>query len=739
MRGSLRISILVVMAALATTAHGQSEFFRQFMSDYAALDMDLLNNPGEEAEVKDFVYQKDVATLTFEDGKIHLLRYVQGRPTTALFIGRGHARIEIPPRVERNCLLGMSRDSIVDEDFEVAIIRMADDFDLALKERLPFEEKTLKWKTFTIAKQSHGEEFFKPTLLHRYDSYFQLLRSLYERSKEGFFWVAFNRYVYSFDPNRPEEVEIGWEEGVSELIATPAVAFQRQERGVYPDEKMSDIPFPTTILEKRGEVVLGGIDGFALDTAQVTIRLLMNADSLRYVSLFLPHILRLDSLTYDGGPVDYHQRNDFDFIGVVLPEYRYRHDTLEFTFRYHGKKFDSWMPCVEDPQVCPHAFTFTVPASYSYYIPGMGERQLVDARRVRFSVSSSNQYRDFYFHAYASDMDTIPLESEVGIPLNVLRSRHLSERLLTCWVSDEKFRSSVLKAFNHMTGYLGGPMNAFAEYVIPERTKTMPGLIMVPQTSCAMEAPLATLGDFDFEAGTAVAKQWFGSLLRPASDREKWVAEAVPRFLSLLFVQNEQGPVYLSNLVARRDSLFLEVDRKRDMPLASGSRASSTILRNRGIWMLHMLRFLMYDLESQSESVFLRFVQELAISCNTQTFTNDDIVELAEKHYGDSLAWFFGQWLYGLSLPEFDVEYRIGRASEGHTVDVTVRPKKVAADFRAPVVMRVVFDDGTQVYRRESVSLQKRQFTLGPFEKKPTDFVFNEFLSVLSRDKVKKK
>ncbi|MEW5995002.1 MAG: hypothetical protein AB1744_11490, partial [Candidatus Zixiibacteriota bacterium] len=565
-------------------------------------------------------------------------------------------------------------------------------------------------------------------------------RSLYERSADGFFWIAFYRYVFSFDPNRPEEVAVKYEVGVSEMVATPAAAFQRQERNVYESSRLSDIPFPTTILEKRGRLVLGGIDGFALDTGQVSIKVAINADSLRFVSLFLPYILKLDSLFYDGNPVDFHRRHDFDFVGVVLPEYCYRGDTVDFTFWYHGKKYDLFLPYVEDPRPCLHDFIFVVPASYSYYVSGMGEMQFEDGGRKTFEVKSSNQYREFYFHAYASDIDTIPLKTSSGIPLNVLRSRHLSKRMLTgCFVPDEKFRESVVGAFNHMTSYLGRPINTFVEYVVPERHRSMPGLIMVPQTSCAMEAPLATLGDFDLVAGIEVGKQWFGSLMRPAGDRECWLTEAAPRFLGLLHVQNKQGPVYLGNLIVRRDSLYKEIDRGHDMPLAAGSRVNTTILRNKGIWLLHMLRFHMFDPETQSESKFLRFLLELAILCNTKTYTNSDIQTLAEKHYGADLGWFFDQWLYGRNLPEFDVEYRFESSGDGYTVRVAVETKGAPEQFSTPVIMRVSFADGSREHFRETAAATETEFTLGPFDKEPQEFFFNEFLGVLSRDKVKKR
>ncbi len=736
-----RFFLFLVMSVWATAACAapETDFFKEFKKKYSALDMDLLNNVGEQAKIENFVYHKDVATFTFIKGTIHLLRYVDGRPTTAIFVGKGKAHIDIPSHLERMALEGIAKDSVVDEEFDVALIRMGDDFDTALKEKFTFEQKELKWKVFTTVKQAHSEAFFKPTILHTYDNYFQLLRSLYERNKDGYFWISFNRYVFTFDPNRPEEVSIDYEYGVSDIAATPAASFQRRERNVYADAEMSEIPYPTTALEKSGRLVVGGIDGMSIDTAEVTITVRVNADSLRFVSLFLPPQMKEDSIYFDGKPVDYYRRKDFKHIGIILPEYHYKNDTLRFTLWYRGKKFKTCLPYVADPHVCPHQFTFVIPKGYNYFVSGMGEVTPLDNKRAQFTVSSNSAYKDFYFYAYPSDVDTIPIQSKMGITLNFLKPMHISRRLVGCFIPDETFREGITEAFNYMTNYLGGPPNAFVEYIIPERTDAMPGIIMTPQTACATEGYMELIGGFDVVAAEAVARQWFGPSFQPASDREAWMAEALPQYLALMFVHTRQGAVYQTNLLSRRDSIFIEADNKHDMPLAAGERVKRSIRVNKGVWLMHMLRFLFYDLETQSEQKFLRFLGDLAVYCNMKPFSNRDFVALAEKHYGGSLDWFFKQWLYGRNYPKFKVEYRTRKDGDSYFLDVKVETKGVAPDFTTLVPLQVGFDDNQWRYLRGTVTAGQTEFSLGPFEAKPEKFVFNEFYGVLSQDKVKKK
>ena len=102
-----------VLLSLASGASGESSEFKKFEADYSNLDIDLLNNPCEVASVKDFVYEKDLAKFIFTEGTFYFLRYVNERPTTAIFLGKGKAEIQIPSHAERNSLLCITNDSIV--------------------------------------------------------------------------------------------------------------------------------------------------------------------------------------------------------------------------------------------------------------------------------------------------------------------------------------------------------------------------------------------------------------------------------------------------------------------------------------------------------------------------------------------------------------------------------------------------------------------------------------------------
>ena len=737
-RNMLNACLAVML--LVSVSQAESDFSEKLKSDYGVLSENLMNHSCEKTTISNFVYQKDVATFTFEEGDLYLLRYVDDRPTTAIFMGKGSARINVPSHMERQSLLAVSGDSLVEQEFETCFIRMGDDFDLKIKEKFATETTEMKWKQFNVgAKKPQGEMFFRPIIHHTYDNYFQLLRSIYERRSDGYFWIDFNRYVFMFDPNRPEEVEVAYEYQGGDIVATDGAVFQRQERGVYDDAQMSDINYPTTILDRQAEIEMSGLDGKFLKGAQTTIQVLVNADSLKFVTLFLHHNLKTDSIYYDGQPSDYHRRKDFAAIGVALPQYRYRGDTLSFTLWYHGKQFDHAMPYVENPQVSPHMFTFITPKDYNYFMPGIGASEKYNGRRQRFEVSPQNPYREFIYQCYASGLDTVTIASEVGVPLNFLVWELMDKKYSDCFIPLETYEETTIEAFNYMASQFGPPMGAFSVYVSPAGTYSMPGVLCVPQIACVTEGSMHALGGFHAVAGRQVARQWFGSLMRPATDREVWLTDAAPEYAGVLFLQSALGSVGYSHLLHRRDSVYRVDDLKRDRPLAVGSRAKQEIRSNKGLWVLHMLRLLMYDVKTHTDQAFLKFMHELALITSMKSYTNDDIVKLAEKHYGEPLDWFFKHWLYETGFPDYHVEYEITSRDDGYYVEGDVVTRDVDASFRMPVIMRVVAGEQGSIFVRESIDGLHDTFELGPYDIEPTELVFNEFYSVLCKQKVKKK
>jgi hypothetical protein len=725
---------LILLACFASVG-AVSDPLLSFKDFYDQMGTGLATKPPAElAEISNFVYQKDVATFTFTAGSMYLLRHIDGRPTTAIFVGSGTAKIEIPSHTERMSMLYASGDSVVDVAFETAMFNFSDDFDLLLKEKFTFQQTSLPWKDFNKSQQ--GEFYFRPQVMHTYDNYFELLRSLYERKADGYFWVDFGRYSYTFDPNRPEEVIVGYEHEGADQEMTSGAVMQRREKGVYDDFRMSDISYPTTVLSCVGMLEMKGLDGQVIDKADVTLKVLLNADSLRFVSLFMHYNLKLDSLYFDNAAVPFKRRSDFTSLGVILPEYHHKGDTLTFRLWYHGKDYQSALPFVEDPTPFMVEITIDAPKGYGYVAPGILPENSPDSKRERFLAAPQEPCRLFQLQPYVSGYDTIPVVSDIGITLNFLKSADLTKNKFKDFVSDDVYRTTVLGAFNFLTKWLGAPTGTFVVWVFPEGMRSLPGLVSVPQVMPLVDGT----GGLHMVAGNMAARQWFGLLMRPKTDREYWWLDAIPDYLSLMYVSDANSPaVFFGELLNRRDGIYTIVGVNDHWPLAAGRRVSVEYRTLKGDWVVHMLRYLMYDLTNHSERQFIGFLSDLKALGTSRNYSNDDVMKLAEKHYGAPLDWFFQQWVYGRDLPHYKVGYTIEKRADGYYVAASVAVTGVDSQFKMPVIVRVEHANGNSTYYRPEIAGASGHFELGPFVDEPKQMIFNEFVSVLSKDDVSKK
>ena len=721
---------LILALGVGVTA-ADSPFLKEFKKNYGQLDIDLLNNPVELATVSNFTYEKDLARFTFIEGKVYLARYVMDRPTTAVFIGKGTCAIDIPNHTERINLWYASGDSSVRDTFSVCFIHMSDDLDLRLKEKFTFEKTSMPWKDYTVTKQSQGEFFFRPMLLHERDNIFQQLRSCYERSADGYFWADFNRYNFLFDPNRPEQTVVSYERAGGDIVMVDGAVLQRKERDIYDDRRLSEIAYSTALVSQNIDLKMAGLDGRSIERARADLNLVVMSDSLRFTSFYINHTLKDDSMYLDGKPVDYYRRIDFAFVGVMLPKYYHRGDTIHLSVLYHGRDYVQPFPFFENPHAAPIRVHFSVPKGYNFVMPGIDSIGQPQKGKVQFTAAPAEPYRLFYFQPYAGGFDTVTQTSASGLSVHFLRSKALNKTKYSCFLSDDLYQPPVIGAIDYFTSRLGAPPGAKDLFVYPEVSQGMPGLLCVPQVKCLVDGT----GGICLEAGIQASRQYFGNLMQIASPREYWMVDAIPHYLGLMSLQQPLGAaVFYAELQAQRNAIYTLADQNKDQPLAAGERVPPTLRITKGSWVFHMLRYLMYDLDKSSDRTFLKFLNEFNQSANSAPMTNADFEKLAEKYYGQPLEWFFDEWVYSRNIPRFDVKSKIEQQGTQWVVNATVGIKDVLPSFTMPVICRVTFEDGRHSFMRQTVTGAGSIFTLGPFPDKPGEFVFNEFYSVLAHE-----
>jgi hypothetical protein len=289
------------------------------------------------------------------------------------------------------------------------------------------------------------------------------------------------------------------------------------------------------------------------------------------------------------------------------------------------------------------------------------------------------------------------------------------------------------QAFRFYIDRFGLPSGTHEWYLFPGGGGVAIGLIGVPMTRGEHE-----LGGIHDVVGGAIGQAWFGPSTQLASYREHWMHYAVPAYMSVLYAQNTAGNAAMyTTLNWARSVVEYVVDKNADMPLVVAGRTYHTTGGAKGLWLLHMLRILMFDVEHMSDAKFNAFLRDVITQANEQRFSNADFCRLAEQHFGGPLDWFFAPWLYKRDYPTFESAWKSVKDGDSYFADMHIVTTGVAPDNVYPVMFRVKLPGGS-VLLRQAVAGAKQDYRIGPFTELPTDVRFNEYESVLCHSKIRK-
>lgn len=209
-----------------------------------------------------------------------------------------------------------------------------------------------------------------------------------------------------------------------------------------------------------------------------------------------------------------------------------------------------------------------------------------------------------------------------------------------------------------------------------------------------------------------VGHQWWGSRVSNANQRNYWFVETLAEYFSALYLEAVFGRKEYDEQVEEWRRNILRNDLKTSVQAAdtlwpgkSGGGARQSLIYNKGPYAFHVLR------ETFGDDKFFEFLkgftQELA---DKQQVVTRDIQLAAEwhlggldeqgNHYNVDLEWFFDQWIRGVGIPVFTLDYTIRETEDGGyliegTIDQEIvigngrGAKKVAGHYRGVIDLTV--------------------------------------------------
>jgi aminopeptidase N len=177
-----------------------------------------------------------------------------------------------------------------------------------------------------------------------------------------------------------------------------------------------------------------------------------------------------------------------------------------------------------------------------------------------------------------------------------------------------------------------------------------------------------------------VGHQWWGSRVSNSNQRNYWFVETLAEYFSALYLEavfgrkeyDEQVEEWRRNVL--NNNLKTSVQAADSLWAGEGSRngqgARQSLIYNKGPYAFHVLRETFGD---EKFFPFLKgFTQELAekkqiVTRDIQLAAEYNLGGLDEQgnHYNVDLEWFFDQWIRGVGLPEFTLDYSVRQTEDG--------------------------------------------------------------------------
>jgi aminopeptidase N len=232
-----------------------------------------------------------------------------------------------------------------------------------------------------------------------------------------------------------------------------------------------------------------------------------------------------------------------------------------------------------------------------------------------------------------------------------------------------------------------------------------------------------------------LAHQWFGDYTTLGNWANMWLNEGFAEFLPGQYWGQKQGRHAEDDYYLDEYNQFMGIDQNRRMPLAS---LGSNNVYPKGALVLEMLK--KYLGEERFWAGVRRYLKDHAYD-NAVT---DDLRQAFLAATGESLDWFWDQWMYQAGYPEFTVQPAWDSASA--TVRLTVKQVQqdtatadstglryvTPAVFRMPVTVRVGTATG-DVRSTTWLTSREQELAVTGVKTAPTMVVFDEGNTILKR------
>ena len=185
----------------------------------------------------------------------------------------------------------------------------------------------------------------------------------------------------------------------------------------------------------------------------------------------------------------------------------------------------------------------------------------------------------------------------------------------------------------------------------------------------------------------AVAHQWFGTIVSPASRNDWWIQDGGARYSEARYIEYASGPAGAQEAVKDMSVgalAYESVPLNQIGTLDTFDPVFQSMAGDKGGMIYHMLRWVMGDQK------FDKAMRTLFQQYSGKTIRLKELQKDTEDVQGEPLTWFYSQWLNSTGAPEFKNKYTVFRVKKGFRVVGQVQQDLDL--FRMPVQLKIDTD-----------------------------------------------
>ena len=253
-----------------------------------------------------------------------------------------------------------------------------------------------------------------------------------------------------------------------------------------------------------------------------------------------------------------------------------------------------------------------------------------------------------------------------------------------------------------------------------------------------------------------IAHQWWGNMVGTQSYHDTWLMEGMANYAARIYAASKDTKEGgLTEAMRHLKFHLLEKDKEGQSiesagPIWLGWRLYSSksptgyqeVVYGKGAWVLHMLRMMMRDPQSQSDDRFIRTMKAFLTQFKNQAASTDDFKRTIEQHMipamdldgNRKLDWFFDEWVKDVGIPEYQLTYSLSGSSEkGYMISGKILQSAVPPSFEMPVPIFAHYGNRAVQVGVANVSGEETPFRirLTGSKSRPSKITLNENESVL--------